>query len=149
VTYHKYGILLRIRPTADRFGNIQTEIEAEVSELDRSVAVAVGSSVAVPGFRSRSVKTNVTVQDGETIVLSGVFSHDQQKAVSKVPLIGSIPIVGELFKQRSIDESERELVIFVTPRLINPESHRVRQMIDGGQERYREAESAVKIELLD
>ncbi len=149
VLYHKYGILLRIRPTADRFGNIQTEVEAEVSEIDRSVAVAVGASVAVPGFRNRSVKTNVTVKNGETIVLSGVFSHDQQKAVSKIPLLGHIPILGEFFKQRTIDDVERELVIFVTPTVVGPGSREVLQRIEDTRERYQEAEGDVKLQLLD
>lgn len=149
VSFHKYGILLRIRPTADRFGNIETVIEAEVSELDRSVAVAVGSSVAVPGFRSRSVKTNVTVRDGETIVLSGVFSHDQQKAVAKVPVLAHLPVIGELFKQRSIDDAQRELVIFVTPRVVTPQSAQIQNMIEEKEENYREAERDVKFRLLD
>ena len=69
----------------------------------------------MPGFRTRKVKTNVTVRHGETIVLSGVFSHDEQKAVSKLPGLGHIPIIGELFKNRAFDSTKRELVIFVTP----------------------------------
>jgi len=149
VIYHKYGVLLRIRPTADRFGNVQTEVEAEVSELDRSVAVAVGSSVAVPGFRNRSVKTSVTVRTGETIVLSGVFSRDQQKAVSKVPVLGHLPIIGELFRQRTIDDSERELVIFVTPKVVNSATPDVLRMIEDGEQRYRDAADDVKFQLLD
>jgi pilus assembly protein CpaC len=149
VEYRKYGILLRIRPTAERSGNIHTEIEAEVSELDRSVAVAVGPTVAVPGFRNRSVRTNVTVRQGETIVLSGVYSHDEQKTVSKVPLLGHIPILGELFKQRTIDASERELLIFVTPRLVTADSETNRQRIDDQRKRYDEAEGEVRFNLLD
>ncbi|HEY0840267.1 MAG TPA: pilus assembly protein N-terminal domain-containing protein [Vulgatibacter sp.] len=149
VSYHKYGVLLRIRPTADRFGNVQTEVEAEVSELDRSVAVAVGSSVAVPGFRNRSVKTNVTVRTGETIVLSGVFSRDQQKAVSKMPVLGHLPIIGELFRQRTIDDSERELVIFVTPKVVNAATEQVVRMIEDGERSYLEAEDDVGFQFLD
>ncbi|HWV36945.1 MAG TPA: pilus assembly protein N-terminal domain-containing protein [Vulgatibacter sp.] len=149
VVYHKYGVLLRIRPTADRYGNVQTEVEAEVSELDRSVAVAVGSTVAVPGFRNRSVKTSVTVRTGETIALSGVFSRDQQKAVSKVPILGQLPIVGELFKQRTIDDSERELVIFITPKVVNPATPEVRRMIEDRERGYRDAADDVGFQLLD
>src|SRR6185503_6917920 len=60
VEYKEYGVVLRLKPTADRNGNIQTEIEAEVSEIDQSVKI-VAAGVAVPGFRTRKVKTNVTV----------------------------------------------------------------------------------------
>lgn len=149
VEYRKYGVVLRLRPTADRNGNIMTEIEAEVSELDRSVAVAVGPSISVPGFRNRSVKTNVTVRNGETIVLSGVYTVDEQKSVSKVPLLGDIPILGELFKQRAIDDSERELLIFVTPRLVNPRSDEVVRSIEEMREEYEQSEEALGFDLFD
>jgi pilus assembly protein CpaC len=149
VEYKEYGIILRIRPTADRSGNIQTEIEAEASEVDTSVAVAIGASTTVPGFRTRKVKTNVTVRHGETIVLSGVFSHDEQKAVSKVPGIGHIPILGELFKSRGFDSTKRELVIFVTPRIVNPDSDKVRSMIEDVKQRYKQARGEVNFNIFD
>lgn len=149
VEYKPYGIILNLRPTADRNGNIQTEIEAEASEIDTSVAVTLGGSVAVPGFRTRKVKTNVTVRHGETIVLSGVFSHDEQKAVSKIPGLGNIPIIGELFKNRAFDSSKRELVIFVTPRIVNPDSDKIRTMIEDMKNRYKEARSEVNFNIFD
>ncbi len=124
VEFKEYGIKLKLHPTADRHGNIQTEIEAEASEIDRSVAVAISATVSVPGFRTRKVKTNVTVRHGETIVLSGVFSHDEQKDVSKFPLLGHIPIIGEFWKNRDFSTSKRELVIFVTPRILEPGAER-------------------------
>jgi pilus assembly protein CpaC len=149
VEYKPYGIILNLRPTADRNGNIQTEIEAEASELDTSVAVSFGGSAAIPGFRTRKVKTNVTVRHGETIVLSGVFSHDEQKAVSKLPGIGHIPIVGELFKSRAFDSVKRELVIFVTPRIVNPDSDKIRTIIEDVKSRYKQARSEVNFNIFD
>ncbi len=149
VEYKPYGILLNLKPTADRNGNIQTEIEAEASELDTSVAVSFGGSAAIPGFRTRKVKTNVTVRHGETIVLSGVFSHDEQKAVSKLPGLGHIPIVGEFFKSRAFDSSKRELVIFVTPRIVNPDSDKILKMIDDVKGRYKQANGEVNFNLFD
>ena len=147
VDYKPYGIGLRIRPIVDAAGNIDTEIEAEVSELDRSVAVAVGTENSVPGFRNRKVRTRVAVKSGETIVLSGVFSRDEQKSVSKVPVLGHIPLIGELFKQRATDDIERELVVFVTPRLIHPGDTTSEALIGHAKRRYEEAN--VGIELLD
>jgi pilus assembly protein CpaC len=149
VEYKPYGIRLNLRPTADRNGNIQTEIEAEASEIDTSVAVTLGGSIAVPGFRTRKVKTNVTVRHGETIVLSGVFSHDEQKAVSKLPGLGHIPIIGELFKNRAFDSTKRELVIFVTPRIVNPDSDKIRTMIEDMKNRYKQARSEVNFNIFD
>jgi pilus assembly protein CpaC len=149
VEYKPYGVLLNLRPTADRNGNIQTEIEAEASELDTSVAVSFGSSSGIPGFRTRKVKTNVTVRHGETIVLSGVFSHDEQKAVSKLPGLGHIPIIGELFKSRAFDSTKRELVIFVTPRIVNPDSDKIRTIIEDVKSRYKQARSEVNFNIFD
>ncbi|HEX5751542.1 MAG TPA: pilus assembly protein N-terminal domain-containing protein [Archangium sp.] len=149
VEYKPYGVILNLRPTADRNGNIQTEIEAEASEIDTSVAVSFGSSSAIPGFRTRKVKTNVTVRHGETIVLSGVFSHDEQKAVSKLPGLGHIPIIGELFKNRAFDSTKRELVIFVTPRIVNPDSDKIRTIIEDVKSRYKQARSEVNFNIFD
>jgi pilus assembly protein CpaC len=149
VEFKKYGIILNIKPTADRNGNIQTELEAEVSEVDTSVSVSSGGGVGIPGFRTRRVKTSVTVRHGETIVLSGVFSHDEQKAVSKIPGVGNLPIVGELFKNRAFDSTKRELVIFVTPRIVTPESDRVRSLIDDVKNRYKAARSEVGFNIFD
>ena len=149
VEYKPYGVILKIKPTADRNGNIQTEIEAEVSEVDNSIQVTIGGTIAVPAFRKRQVKTNVTVRHGETIVLSGVFSHDEQKAVSKLPGIGHIPIIGELFKNRNFDNTKRELVIFVTPRIVNPDSDKIRTIIDDVKSRYKQARGEVNFNIFD
>jgi pilus assembly protein CpaC len=149
VEYKEYGIILKLRPTADRNGNIQTEVEAEASEIDASVSVSFGGSASIPGFRTRKVKTNVTVRHGETIVLSGVFSHDEQKSVSKLPGLGHIPILGELFKSRGFDSSKRELVIFVTPRIVNPESDKIRTIIEDVKARYKQARSEVNFNVFD
>lgn len=149
VEYKPYGIVLNIRPTADRNGNIQTEIEAEASEIDTSVSVSLGGSVAVPGFRTRKVKTNVTVRHGETIVLSGVFSHDEQKNVSKIPGLGHIPVIGELFKNRGFDSTKRELVIFVKPRIVNPDSDQIKNLIEDVKNRYKQARSEVNFNIFD
>ncbi len=149
VEFKPYGVILKLRPTADRNGNIQTEITAEVSEVDLSVAVTLGGGASIPGFRVRKVKTNVTVRHGETIVLSGVFAHDEQKSVSKVPGLGHIPIIGELFKNRAFDSNKRELVVFVTPRIVNPDSDKIRSIIDDVKSRYKQARGEVTFGIFD
>lgn len=148
IDFKEFGVLLNLTPTADRQGNIQTTIEAEVSDVDRSLTVRAGGS-EIPGFRTRKVKTNVTVRHGETIVLSGLFNYDQQKNVSKVPLLGHIPILGELFKSRGFVENKNELAIFVTPTIVNPDSDRIRETIDKIKERYKDASSSVGFNIFD
>jgi pilus assembly protein CpaC len=148
VDYKPFGVILKVNPTADRQGNIQTVIESEVSDIDRSISVQF-AGFNIPGLRKRQVKTNVTVRHGETIVLSGLFNHDQQKDVSKFPLLGHLPIVGELFKSRNFLERKSELVLFVTPRIVNPDTERIRGMIKDIKDRYKAAKDEVEWGLFD
>jgi pilus assembly protein CpaC len=148
VEWKEFGVILDLTPTADRQGNISTQVSAEVSDIDASLTVRFGGS-EMPGFRKRKVDTNVTVKQGETIVLSGLFNYDQQKSVSKVPLLGHIPILGELFKSRAFIERKSELAIFITPKLVNPDSDRVRETIERIKERYKDAEDSVGYTLWD
>ncbi len=91
----------------------------------------------------------MAVKDGETIVLSGLFNYDEAKEVSKVPLLGSIPILGELFKSRQFVERKTQLAIYVTPRLVSPASDRVQELIQGGRKAYQDASSSVSFSLFD
>lgn len=149
VEYKQFGVKLALRPTADRHGNIQLEVEAESSAIDRANGISVGNNILIPGFRTRRVKTNVTVRHGETIVMSGIFEHEEEKAVSKFPLLGHIPIVGELFKSRLMASAKRELVIFVTPRIVNPDTERIRKLIDDIKVRYKQARDEVTYGIFD
>ena len=74
-----------------------------------------------PIFSTRKVSTNVTVFDGATVVLGGLVREDVQKVEDKVPIIGDIPIIGRLFRSNVDQHIKRNLVIFVTARLVNPE----------------------------
>jgi len=148
VEFKKFGIVLNVTPTADRSGNIATELYAEVSDLDRSIGVRA-NGFEVPGFRVRDVKTSVTVREGETVILSGLFSYSEDKEVTKVPLLGHIPILGELFKSRSFIERKTELAIYVTPRLIAPAGEAAKQMLDEAQKLYKNAEDSVSFSVLD
>ncbi|GAC1602093.1 MAG: hypothetical protein NVS4B10_14190 [Myxococcales bacterium] len=148
VEWKKFGILLHVTPTADRQGNIGTEIYAEVSDIDRSLSVRA-NGFEVPGFRLRDVKTNVTVKDGETIALSGLFTYSEDKEVSKVPFFGHIPILGELFKSRNFVERKTELAIYVTPHIATPDSGEVKGLIQDARKLYKEAGGQLSFDLFD
>ncbi len=148
VEFKKFGVMLKITPSADRSGNIATEIHAEVSDVDRSVSVRA-NGFDVPGFRVREVKTNVTVRDGETIILSGLYNSSEDKEGSKIPLLGHIPILGELFKSRSFMEHKTELAIYITPRLIAPATDAARQMLDEARKIHDTAEDSVSFSWFD
>jgi pilus assembly protein CpaC len=148
IEYKKFGIVLNITPTADRSGNIGTEIYAEVSDIDRSISIRA-NGFEVPGFRLRDVKTNVTVKDGETIILSGLFNYNEDKEVSKVPLLGHIPIIGELFKSRNFIDKKTELAIYVTPKVVAPGSERVKELIQDARKLYKDAQDSVSFSIFE
>jgi len=110
VEWKTYGIILKIQPAMDHGGKIRTQIVAEVSTVDHG-----SGSSNVPGFLTRRVSTHFSTFPGETVMLSGLVKSEMAKDVSKVPLLGQIPILGEMFKSRSFRGNETELAIFVTP----------------------------------
>ena len=81
--------------------------------------------------------------------MSGIFEHDEGKHVAKFPLLGHIPIIGELFKNRTFDGQKRELVVFVTPRIVNPDTERIRKLIDDIKARYKQARDEVTYGIFD
>ncbi len=143
IEFKEYGVRLNLTPYVD-VNSIQADILAEVSAVDQSVSV-----MDVPGFSTRRVKTTVTVRDGETIVLGGLVQRKEGKDVAKLGLLGHIPILGELFKSRNFREEKTDLVIFVTPRLIDPTSDLVKKTITGITKRYQMGESEVKFSIFD
>lgn len=148
VDFKPFGIILKITPVADRHGNIQIDIMSEVSDIDRSLGV-VANGIDIPGFVTDRAKTNVTVRHGQTIVLSGLFHHVEEKDLSKVPLLGHIPIIGEVFKSRTFREKKAELCVFVTPRIVNPETPKILKMISDVKSRYKRARDEVSFGIFD
>ena len=99
----------------------------------------------------KTLKTNMemNVQTGQTMVISGMLQAEDSKAVSKVPGLGSIPIIGELFKSRDFREDTTELVIFVTPYLIDPDSKRNKDMLDYASKLSNDASEDMKYSIFD
>jgi len=143
IQYKEFGIRLNLKPIVD-VNSIQNEILAEVSQVDRSLSV-----LGIPGFSTRRVKTTVTVKDGETIIMGGLLQRTEQKDVSKLALLGHIPIIGELFKSRNFTEGKTDLVIFITPRLIDPLSDRITKAIMSMTKRYKLGSDEVGFSIFD
>ncbi|MHB1024295.1 MAG: type II and III secretion system protein family protein [Desulfobacteria bacterium] len=114
VEWKTYGIILKIHPTMTEGGKIRTQVNAEVSAVDH------GSGTSdVPGFLTRRVSTLFSTPPGETVMLSGLVKNEMAKDVAKVPLLGQIPVIGELFKSRNFRENRTELAIFITPVVVS------------------------------
>ena len=117
VTFKDYGIKLIIEPVADANNNVSTLLKTEVSNVDNSVAVGGN-----PGFLTRKTDSEFNVKSGETIVLSGLVNTEIQKDVSKLAGLGDLPILGALFRSNNFRSGRTDLVIFVTPTVIDPTS---------------------------
>jgi pilus assembly protein CpaC len=148
IEFKPFGVILEVTPTADRHGNIQMDVMAEVSDIDRSIGIVI-DDIDIPGFAVDRAKTNVTVRHGQTIVLANLFHVAEDKDLSKVPLLGHIPIIGEIFKSRTFREKKAEICVFVTPRIVNPDTPKILKMISDVKSRYKRAESEVGFGIFD
>ena len=134
VSFKSYGVLLNIKPTADAQGNIAGSILTEVSNVDRSVAVQ-----GIPGLSIRRTDTEFNVKDGETIVLSGLINKESSNDTSGLPGLRRLPLLGRLFRSDSDVDKETEVVIFITPTIVDASNskQRVEKMLQKKQE-YQE-----------
>ena len=117
VEYKKYGVSLKILPQITPRQTIDAQINVGVSNPDTSVAITL-SGISVPGLTSREAGSKVEVKDGETVVLAGIKQSRRDKTVTRVPILGYIPLLGLLFRNTSENVVQTSLVLFVTFRLI-------------------------------
>jgi pilus assembly protein CpaC len=117
VVFKPYGIKLDIEPRVGRNGVIRAQIDSEVSSIDGSV-----TSVGGPALLTRRTRTEFNVQAGQTIVLSGLLQRTTSNDIDKVPLLGDIPVLGALFRSKRFQNKETELVVFVTPTIVDSRS---------------------------
>lgn len=115
VAFKDYGIKLNISPQIDTNGNVRTAIETEISQIDPALSIQ-----GTPGLLTRRASTQVNVRSGETIVISGLLSKESSNDIDMLPGIGKLPILGSLFKSKNVRNAVSELVIFVTPEVIEP-----------------------------
>lgn len=117
VEWKSYGIKLKIKPQVDQESKITSKIEAEVSGIDASVSIPT-SAGKIPGLISRKASTMLSVPDGQTMAIGGLMNSDESKVITKVPILGDIPIIGEFFKHTSTSKDKRELMILITPTIV-------------------------------
>jgi pilus assembly protein CpaC len=143
VTFKDYGIKLIIEPVADEKNNVTALLKTEVSNVDGSVSVGGN-----PGFLTRKTDSEFNVQSGQTIVLSGLVNTDLQKDISKLAGLGELPILGPLFRSNNFRSGRTDLVIFVTPTVIDPSSTLNQERLDKAkdiQEKFKIQSGAVGI----
>jgi len=113
ISWRSYGMILKITPTASPQQHIHTQLSVELSSLDPA-----HTTDGIPGILSRKLETAVTVKEKQTIVLSGLLSKNLSESQNKVPFLGDIPVLGNLFQVNRKREDQTELMIIVTPQLM-------------------------------
>lgn len=132
-TSQNIGVELRVRPRVEDDGAISLELNPVVTEFEgfveyggQSLAISGGRTVTIPSgffqpiFSRRQVSTQVTLWDGATLVMGGLTREDVKKVSDKVPILGNLPAVGRFFRSKGESAVKRNLLIFVTARLVTP-----------------------------
>ena len=119
VEWKPFGVSLAFTPTVLADGVISMIVAPEVSSIDPTASIVI-NNLRVPGIQTRRAKTVVELRDGESFALAGLIRKDFQDTVRQFPILGSIPIIGSLFRSTNFQKEDTELLIVVTPRLVRP-----------------------------
>jgi pilus assembly protein CpaC len=119
IEYKKFGVQLSFTPTVLARGVISLKLMPEVSALDYAHAVTIAGTT-VPALTSRRARTTVELRDGQTFAIAGLLQADTIGDVEQLPWVGSIPVLGALFRSTQFQRNETELVVLVTPYLVKP-----------------------------
>jgi pilus assembly protein CpaC len=119
ISFEQVGIKLNFNPEVLETGTIRLKIDpAEVSNI--TGFITFGSGISAPQIDTRQVSTSVDLKEGESLILAGLLSEQTQKNMSKIPLLGDVPILGALFRSTSEEIDQKELVFLITPKLVKP-----------------------------
>ncbi len=133
IQYKEYGVRVSFKPTILDEEHIRLEIEPEVSTLDYQNAIRFNGFL-IPALRTRRAKTGVELRDGQSFGIAGLIDNNESRSLAKIPVISSVPILGNLFKSKAFQKNETELVFIVTAKItepLNPDSIPNMKGIDG------------------
>ena len=138
IEWKEYGVKLDIEPVADQMNKITSKVHAEVSRLDYANGITQ-NGFHIPALATREAEAVIHVSNGMSMVIGGLLNSEDGKSVSKIPLLGNIPILGEFFKHTSRTRDKRELIIIITPHLIGEDTQW--PMSDGMKEAFNEGQT--------
>ena len=119
VVFKEYGVRLSFKPTIIDEDHIRLELEPEVSTIDFANGVKFDGFL-IPGLKTRRAKTGVELRDGQSFALAGLLDNSETKSLSRVPFISDVPIIGNLFKSKTFQKQETELMFIITAQLVKP-----------------------------
>jgi general secretion pathway protein D len=117
-TYQNVGVILKVTPFITADGLVEMILQPQVSAIDQTSGIAVGNGINAPVIDITSADTVVVTPDRQTIVIGGLIQDQKTKSESKIPLLGDIPGLGALFRHKIITSSTSELIIFLTPHIV-------------------------------
>lgn len=117
VEYEDIGIILRVTPYITADGQVEMVINPEISTLTEET-VPISNTIEAPVIAKRAAETRVVMPDGNTVVIGGLIQDDKTTTVRKIPVLGSIPILGFPFRRTIKEDSKTELLIFLTPHVV-------------------------------
>ncbi|MFH2079654.1 MAG: type II and III secretion system protein, partial [Pseudomonadota bacterium] len=135
VQYRKTGVLLELSAVVHSGQRVDLEISQEVSEATQTNT----SDISSPSIFSRRLQTSLSLQDGESMLLGGLISSSTTEGTSKVPGLGDIPVLGKLFQSSRNQESRTELLMLITPYVIEDASQ-ARAITDAVRSRFENGE---------
>jgi pilus assembly protein CpaC len=119
IVFKEYGVRLNFKPTIIDEDHIRLELEPEVSTIDFANGVKFDGFL-IPALKTRRAKTGVELRDGQSFALAGLLDNSESRTLSKVPVLGDIPVLGSLFRSKSFQKNETELIFIVTAQLVKP-----------------------------
>ncbi|RPJ61382.1 MAG: type II and III secretion system protein family protein [Acidobacteria bacterium] len=119
IVFKEFGVRLRFKPDVQDDGTILLHVAPEVSSLDFSNALTI-SGFVVPALSTRRAETEISLRDGQSFAIAGLIDNRLTEIASKVPGLGDIPFLGKLFQSRSKNRVNTELLVLVTPKLVQP-----------------------------
>lgn len=119
IEFKKFGVELGFVPTVLSRGLINLRVEPSVSELDFTNKVTIAGT-SIPALTERDARTTVELRDGQSFAIAGLLQTNNRQDVSQLPWIGSVPVLGALFRSSSYQQQETDLVVIVTPHLVAP-----------------------------
>lgn len=125
IEWKDYGIKLEISPEASLDGIITSKVKAEVSAMEwnnPTTKIKLGSNIEIPSIRMRKAETAIALASGQTMAIGGLIANDITRDVTKIPFLGDLPVIGQLFRSTSFIKGETELIILVTPTIVDPQA---------------------------
>ena len=147
IEYEDIGIILSVTPHINPDGLVIMDVAPEISTLTGNT-VPISETVDAPTFAKRSASSRVAIQNGQTIVIGGLVQDRKTSTIDKVPLLGDIPLLGELFKRTIDTKSKTELLIFITPHVAD-QPEMLKAISDAEEQSQEIVKNAMKGELYD